>query len=195
MPASCVPQGREGPSETTDADARHRPAQARASARRSVLGLAMPPSCLRQGRGRPVKPSARGLHPRHAGFLPAARPERSQRNYRRGREASARSSAAFRRRSVARIARGATPADVLSPLDQARASARRSVARLAPCGHALARAATHSAFFKKRLTFPAGAPSNDCTEQTAGISGGRGRMLWSDWYARPSGATKTPLWT
>ena len=34
------------------------------------------------------------------------------------------------RRSKARIAWGATPADVFFPLDQARASARRSVARI-----------------------------------------------------------------
>ena len=91
--ASCLRQGREGPSETTGADVRQRPAQARASARRCVAARGKPPSRLRQGRGRPVKPSARGLHPRHAGFLPAARPERSQRNYRRGRELTSRSSA------------------------------------------------------------------------------------------------------
>ena len=64
-----------------------------------------------------------GLHPRHAGFLPAARPERSQRNYRRGREGSARSSAAFR---------------------------RRSVARLAPCGHAPRRDSGGTPLFLKR---------------------------------------------
>ena len=38
-PASCVPQGRKGPSETTGADVRYRSAQARASARRSVARI------------------------------------------------------------------------------------------------------------------------------------------------------------
>ena len=51
---------------------------------------------------------------------PAALRRRSQRNHRRGRALTSRSGAAFSRRPVARIARGATPADVLSPLDQAR---------------------------------------------------------------------------
>ena len=164
MPASCLRQGREGPSETTGADARHRPAQARASARRSVAGLDMPPSCVPQGRKGPNETT--GADVRHR--LDQAR----------------------------RFA--AAPWRELPGVQPPRTCFRLSIKRerqLAAPWRELARAATHSAFFKKRLTFPAGAPSNDCTEQTAGISGGRGRMLWSDWYARPSGATKTPLWT
>ena len=43
-----------------------------------------------------------GLHPRHAGFLPAARPERAQQSPRRGRVLSSRSSAALRRCVAAR---------------------------------------------------------------------------------------------
>ena len=39
-PPSCVPQGRKGHSKINGAHARHRPAQARASARRSVARLA-----------------------------------------------------------------------------------------------------------------------------------------------------------
>ena len=50
-----------------------------------------------------------GLHPRHAGFLPAARPERAQQSPRRGRVLSSRSSAALSRRSVARRDSGGTP--------------------------------------------------------------------------------------
>ena len=44
-----------------------------------------------------------------AGFLPAARPERTQQNHRRGREASARSGAALSRRPKARIAQREHP--------------------------------------------------------------------------------------
>ena len=70
--------------------------------RRCVAARAMPASCVPQGRGvapqacRPLAfGKAGGLHPRHAGFLPAARPERAQQSPRRGRVLSSRSSAAL----------------------------------------------------------------------------------------------------
>ena len=93
---------------------------------RSVAARAKPPSCLRQGRG--VAPQARRLLAfRKAGKVSAKLVAwtRFHLSIRRGAS----------RRSRARIARGATPADVRRRPAQARASARRSKARIVQSGH------------------------------------------------------------
>ena len=133
MPASCLRQGRKGHSKAPGADAYYPLDQARRSAAGPWPDWPSRLLAFRKGGG---------LHPRHAGFLPAARPERAQQSPRRGRVLSSRSSAALSRRCVAARAmppscvpqgrkgpRETSGAHALSPFDEARALARRSKAR------------------------------------------------------------------
>ena len=115
MPASCLRQDRKGPSKPTPADVRQRPAQARHFAAApgreltaQALGRELLSGSTRRGRETAARSSTSASSPvrgrtGHAGFLPTARPERSQQSQWRGRAFSSRSGAAFRRRPRARI--------------------------------------------------------------------------------------------
>ena len=111
-PASCVPQGRKGHSKINGADARYRLDQARASARRSKARIdsgGTPPVRGRTGHAA-LSPSARagGCTPgMPASCVPQGRKGPSE----------------------------ISGADASQRIDQARASARRSRARIGQSGH------------------------------------------------------------
>ena len=149
MPASCVPQGRKGPSEISGADASQRIDQARASARRSKARF--------DSGGTPPRTRGTGSIRRGISRRPKARIDSGGTPPVRGRTGHAALSPSAR-------AGGCTPgmpascvpqgrkgpseisgADASQRIDQARASARRPKARIGQSGHGPKRQRRHSA--------------------------------------------------